>query len=99
MIGYLPTQALAFLALFVYATHATQAIAFEWKPGFTLLNAITFNVYNFRMQATSEAFYVANQRLLVHPTHETQVRRANVQFGSCQSLDRSSCRHPLHSEH
>ena len=30
-------QALAFLAVFVYATHAThatQAIAFEWKPGF-----------------------------------------------------------------
>ena len=27
------TQALAFLAVFVYATHATQAIAFEWKPG------------------------------------------------------------------
>jgi len=26
-------QALAFLAVFVYATHATQAIAFEWKPG------------------------------------------------------------------
>jgi len=25
----------AFLAVFVYATHATQAIAFEWKPGFT----------------------------------------------------------------
>jgi len=24
----------AFLAVFVYATHATQAIAFEWKPGF-----------------------------------------------------------------
>jgi len=23
------------LAVFVYATHATQAIAFEWKPGFT----------------------------------------------------------------
>ena len=35
MIGCLPTQALAFLAVFVYATHATQAIAFEWKPGFT----------------------------------------------------------------
>ena len=32
MIGCLPTQALAFLAVFVYAT---QAIAFEWKPGFT----------------------------------------------------------------
>ena len=30
------TQALAFLAVFVYATHATQAIAFEWKPGFRL---------------------------------------------------------------
>ena len=27
---------LAFLAVFVYSTHATQAIAFEWKPGFTL---------------------------------------------------------------
>jgi len=35
MIGCLPTQALAFLAVFVYTTHATQAIAFEWKPGFT----------------------------------------------------------------
>ena len=33
MIGCLPTQALAFLAVFVYATHATHAIAFEWKPG------------------------------------------------------------------
>ena len=30
------TQSLPFLAVFVYATHATQAIAFEWKPGFTL---------------------------------------------------------------
>ena len=30
----MPTQVLAFLAVFVYATHATQAIAFEWKPGF-----------------------------------------------------------------
>ena len=28
-----PTQALTFLAVFVYVTHATQAIAFEWKPG------------------------------------------------------------------
>jgi len=34
MIGCLPTQTLAFLAVFVYATHATQEIAFEWKPGF-----------------------------------------------------------------
>jgi len=38
MIGCLPTQALAFLAVFVYATHATQAIAFEWKPGLTMTN-------------------------------------------------------------
>jgi len=30
----LATQALAFLAVFFYATHATQAIVFEWKPGF-----------------------------------------------------------------
>jgi len=36
MIGCLPTQALALLAVFVYATHATQAIAFEWKPGLRL---------------------------------------------------------------
>jgi len=38
MIGCLPTQALAFLAVFVYATHAThatQAYAFEWKLGFS----------------------------------------------------------------
>ena len=40
MIVCLPTQALAFLAVFVYATHAThgtQAIAFDWKPGFSLI--------------------------------------------------------------
>jgi len=36
MIGCLPTQALAFLAVFVYATHATQEIAFEWKQGFRI---------------------------------------------------------------
>jgi len=27
------TQQTRFFAVFVYATHATQAIAFEWKPG------------------------------------------------------------------
>jgi len=32
MIGCLPTQALTFLAVFVYVT---QAIAFGWKPGFS----------------------------------------------------------------
>jgi len=36
MIGCLPTQALAFLSVFVYTTHATQAIVFEWKPGFAV---------------------------------------------------------------
>ena len=40
MIGSLPTQALAFLVVFVYATHATQAIAFEWKPGFSVWHAV-----------------------------------------------------------
>jgi len=40
MIGCLPTQALAFLAVFVYATHAMQAIAFEWKPAYRLCTRI-----------------------------------------------------------
>jgi len=34
----------AFLAVFVYATHATQAIAFEWKPGFTQSSAVQVGV-------------------------------------------------------
>jgi len=42
MIGCLPMQALAFLAVFVYTTHATHAIAFEWKPGLNLLSASFF---------------------------------------------------------
>ena len=44
MIGCLPTQVLAFLAVFVYATHATQAIVFEWKPGLT----VDIDVYDTR---------------------------------------------------
>jgi len=40
MIGCLPTQALEFLAVFVYATHATHAIAFEWKPGLTHVTVV-----------------------------------------------------------
>jgi len=32
----LANATLAFLAVFVYATHATQALAFAWKPGFVL---------------------------------------------------------------
>jgi len=34
--SYWLALAQAFLAVFVYATHATQAIAFEWKPGISL---------------------------------------------------------------
>jgi len=45
MIGCLPTQALAFLAVFVYATHATQAIAFEWKPGVTVSELLRIDVH------------------------------------------------------
>ena len=40
----MPTQVLAFLAVFVYATHATQAIAFEWKPGLTPLLVTDFEI-------------------------------------------------------
>jgi len=36
----LPTQTLAFLAVFVYAT---QAITFEWKPGLSLYTAFIDN--------------------------------------------------------
>ena len=48
MIGYLPTQALALLAVFVYATHATQAVAFEWKSGLSK-SVITFMTHMYRM--------------------------------------------------
>ena len=37
--------ALAFLAVFVYtthATHATQAMAFEWKPGLTGIGHVSY---------------------------------------------------------
>ena len=35
------TQPIAFLAVFVYATHTTQAIAFEWKSGFICMCTCT----------------------------------------------------------
>jgi len=41
----LPTQALVLLAVFVYATHATQAIAFEWKPGMRRKNQVASLLY------------------------------------------------------
>jgi len=52
MIGYLPTQALAFLAVFIYATHSTQAIAFGWKPGFNFV--LTCTMYS---DDASEAYF------------------------------------------
>ena len=51
----LPTQALAFLAVFVYATHATQAIAFEWKPSFTVA------MRHDRVQTSENASSLASQ--------------------------------------
>jgi len=36
--------ALAFLAVFAYATHATQAIVFELKPVFTQLSIMWYNL-------------------------------------------------------
>ena len=33
-------KVLAFLAVFVYATHVTQAIAFEWKPGLRVTHCV-----------------------------------------------------------
>ena len=41
-------EALAFLAVFVYTTHATQAIAFEWKPGLSLCYTINYIVLRIR---------------------------------------------------
>ena len=48
MIGCLPTQALAFLAVFVYATHTTKEIAFEWKRGLRIRLIIKKLVYLLR---------------------------------------------------
>jgi len=57
MIGCLPMQALAFLAVFVYATHATQAIAFEtvWKPGFSHKPSDRMPLFSARLTVTFPA--------------------------------------------
>jgi len=57
MTGCLPTQALAFLgilAVFVYATHATQAIAFGWKPGlsYVVLSAASSFIFDNHVYST-----------------------------------------------
>jgi len=62
MIGCLPRQALAFLAVFVYATHATQAIAFEWKPGISRLKALA--VMGLAIRPTWVVCYWFNRRRL-----------------------------------
>ena len=46
------TQSLAFLAVSVYTTHATQAIAFEWKPGFSKLTTVDCS-YHISMTTTA----------------------------------------------
>ena len=48
-IGCLPTQALAFLAVFVYAT---QAFAFEWKPGFSFMEGMGSHAEPYRPTTT-----------------------------------------------
>jgi len=67
MIGCLPTlQALAFLAVFVYATHATQAIAFDWKPGFSRAVSVwTVQVVIVAEMPTAGGFYISRS---VHST-------------------------------
>ena len=50
---------LRFLWFFVYATHATQAIAFEWKPGFTMhsIDVVTIsNLPHLPLKITNRSF-------------------------------------------
>ena len=63
MIGCLPTQALAFFAVFVYATHATQAIAFEWKPGFR--RCVQVYVLNVSLMKTVDSLISVRCRFVV----------------------------------
>jgi len=48
----LATQALVFLAVFIYATHATQAIAFGWKPGLTRCAGTCTDDYKLAVQCS-----------------------------------------------
>ena len=46
----LANPSLAFLAVFVYTTHATQVIAFEWKPGFMQIEMrVRIKIMGFKM--------------------------------------------------
>jgi len=60
----------AFLAVFVYATHATQAIAFEWKPGLTLHRINPKNTHE-NSNLRQRLFYLANLNgQIAAPQHE-----------------------------
>jgi len=99
--SWLPLQALAFLAVFVYATHATQAIAFEWKPGFILsVNAEPYvgrerSAVRFRCSCLSRRSTRIVYELRMHGRHAESVETTNVrrQSSSVVLLPRpSGCR-------
>jgi len=69
MIGCLPTQALEFLAVFVYATHATQAIAFEMETAnskclsviiYQRIHFVRMSFYNATSVRQSQYFQIKN---------------------------------------
>jgi len=80
MIGCLPTQALAFLAVFVYATHAPQAIAFEWKPGLTVSE---------RHAAQRSSTSTRSMAVTLYIVVEDTDRRLVSQSDACQEHDRT----------
>ena len=57
-------KCLRFFAVFVYATHATQAIAFEWKPGLTLSNTLVIRRQLSFTRTT--LFWVQSFRTFIH---------------------------------
>ena len=62
----------AFFAVFVYATHATQAIAFEWKPGLTDCRT---NCRPIRLAHTRLTTYTYTH---VHNAHVTTKEHKNI---------------------
>ena len=80
MIGCLPTQALAFLAVFVYATHATQAIAFEWKPGVTSAALLLLLLMMMMMQ---EREALEHKQAWYQQVHPSDVNKENEYIAFC----------------